>query len=468
MLGVTWPAVPPPVNSIFFILKVYQKKQYNARLKEEFWYNRLMKNIIIKDIMTLEGIKKTVYIQNHIIAGIDKEPVGFKADKIINGAGKLLIPGLINTHTHSYMSLFRNVADDLSFEDWLFKNIEPLEEKLLPEDAYFGAMLSMIEMIKTGTTCFLDMQMHIHQTSKAAEESGMRAVITRGLVGTGRDDEGGSRRINEAREEMEAFKNNDRISFMYGPHAPYSCDMEYLSKVAELAAKDNLGINIHLAESKFEIFQMQEKYGLTPIEVANKAGVFDVHCVAAHCVNLTENDIQILKDKNVNVAINPKSNMKLGNGFAPVKDMLDGGVNLTLGTDGAASNNSLNLFSEMNAAALIYKGNLQDSQAVSAGDIYRFVTENAAKAVNMEGQIGAIKENMKADLCIINTDTPGFRPKNNMISALSYSASGYEVETVIVNGKILMENKILTTIDEEKIYYETEKICERIGIERRF
>ena len=426
-----------------------------------------MMNILIKDIMTLEGIKKNVYIVDDIIAAIDFEPENFVAGKVISGDGKLLIPGLINTHTHSYMSLFRNVADDLSFEDWLFKNIEPLEERLVPEDAYFGAMLSMIEMIKTGTTCFLDMQMHIHQTSKAADESGMRAVITRGLVGTG-DDEGGSRRIKEAREEMEAFKNNDRISFMYGPHAPYSCDLEYLSKVANLAAKDNLGINIHLAESKFESFQMQEKYGCTPIEMANKSGVFDVPCVAAHCVNLTDSDIQILKEKHVNVAINPKSNMKLGNGFARVKEMLDAGVNLTIGTDGAASNNSLNLFSEMNATALIYKGNLQDPQAVSAKDIFDFVTINAAKAVGMENQIGIIKEGAKADLCIINTNTPAFRPKNNMLSALSYSASGYEVETVIANGKVLMENKILTTIDEEKIYYEIEKICERIGIERRF
>jgi len=255
---------------------------------------------------------------------------------------------------------------------------------------------------------------------------------------------------------------------MYGPHAPYSCDLEYLSKVANLAAKDNLGINIHLAESKFESFQMQEKYGCTPIEMAKKSGVFDVHCVAAHCVNLTDSDIQILKEKNVNVAINPKSNMKLGNGFARVKEMLDAGVNLTIGTDGAASNNSLNLFSEMNATALIYKGNLLDPQAVSAKDIFDFVTINAAKAVGMENQIGIIKEGAKADLCIINTNSPAFRPKNNMLSALSYSASGYEVETVIANGKVLMENKILTTIDEEKIYYEIEKICQRIGIERRF
>lgn len=426
-----------------------------------------MMKILIKNIMTLEGIKKDIYIVDDIIAAIDNEPENFIDPKVISGAGKLLIPGLINTHTHSYMSLFRNVADDLSFEDWLFKNVEPLEEKLVPTDAYYGAMLSMIEMIRTGTTCFLDMQMHIHQTSKAADESGMRAVITRGLVGTG-NDEGGQRRINEAREEMEAFKNNDRISFMYGPHAPYSCDLEYLSKVADIAARDNLGVNIHLAESKFEIFQMQEKYGMTPIEVAQKSGIFNVNCVAAHCVNLTDKDIQILKNNNVNVAINPKSNMKLGNGFAPVKEMLDAGINLSIGTDGAASNNSLNLFSEMNMAALIYKGNLQNPQAVSAKEIFEFVTVNAAKAVGMENQIGEIQLGMKADLCILNTDTPSFRPKNNMLSALSYSASGYEVETVIVNGKVLMENKILMTIDEEKIYYETEKICQRIGIERRF
>ena len=424
-------------------------------------------NIHIKDILTPAGEIKNIYIENDRITGIDEQPKGFVPAKVIEGKDKLLIPGLINTHTHAYMSLFKNVADDLSFEDWLFNNVEPLEEKLMPEDAYVGAMLSMIEMIRTGTTCFIDMQMHINQTSKAAFDSGIRAVITRGLVGNGHD-EGGARRLKEARDEMESFKDTDRIRFMFGPHAPYSCDPDYLRIVADEAAKSGLGINIHLAESKFEIALINEKYGCTPIELAQKTGVFDNHTVAAHCVNLTERDIEILRDKKVNVAINPKSNMKLGNGFAPVKEMIDAGVNVTLGTDGSASNNSLNLFSEMNHAALIYKGNLQDPKAVSAKEIFDFVTVNGAKAVGMEGQLGEIKVNAKADLCILNTNTPGFRPKNNMISALSYSASGYEVEIVIVDGNILMEDKELKTIDEEKIYYEAEKICERIGIERRF
>ena len=423
--------------------------------------------IKIEDIKTVEGKEITLYIENNIIKSIDKKPENFKPEKIFNGKNKLLIPGLINTHTHAYMSLFRNVADDLSFEDWLFKNIEPLEEKLVPKDAYYGALLSIIEMIKTGTTCFLDMQMHINQTTQAVMDSGIRGVITRGLAGSG-EDEGGKRRLKEAKEEMENFKGYELLSFMYGPHAPYSCDDIYLKNVIEKAKEDNIGINIHLAESKFEIMQIKEKYGVTPIELADKIGIFDGHTVAAHCVNLTENDIEILKRKNVNVAINPKSNMKLGNGFAPAYEMLKQGVNISIGTDGAASNNSLNLFSEMNAAALIYKGNLENSQVVSAEDIYGFVTKNGAKAVGLEGQIGEIKENMKADLCIIDTNTPAFRPKNNMISALSYSASGYEVETVIVNGKILMENKELKTIDEEKLYYNVEKICEKIGIERRF
>lgn len=426
--------------------------------------------ILIKDILTIiqtAGIysvqKKNVYIEEDMIAGIDTAPEGFIADKVIEGKDRLLIPGLINSHTHAYMSVFRNLADDLSFDDWLFKNVMPLEDKLTPKDAYLGASLSIMEMIKTGTTCFTDMHMHIHETVKAVEESGIRAVITRGLSGSG-DDEGGSRRLGEAIEEMETYKGHERITFMFGPHAPYTCDAAYLSKVMEKARQYGVGINIHLSESENEIREMMKQNGCTPVEHLERLGLFDIPTVAAHCVQITENDMDILAAKHVSAAINPKSNMKLGNGFAPVPRMLEKGINICIGTDGAASNNSLNLFSEMNIAALVYKGDRRDAQAVSAAQVFGFATAGGAEALGLGEKLGAVEINKKADLVIMNLQEPQMNPRHHLVSALSYSANGSEVETVIINGNIVMENKELKTIDEEKIYFEVRKICERLGI----
>lgn len=426
--------------------------------------------ILIKGILTIihnnENFfvsKKNIYIKDDLIIGVTRVPEDFHPDKIIDGKDKLLIPGLINCHTHAYMSIFRNLADDLSFNDWLFKNVMPLEDKLTDEDAYWGANLSIIEMLKSGTTCFTDMHMHINQTTKAVDESGIRAVITRGLSGD-LNDGGGLRRINEAKQEMDNYKGHERISFMLGPHAPYTCDEEYLSFIVSTAKENNFGINIHVSESENEIAEMKKARGCTPVEFLNNIGLFDVPVVAAHCVQITDSDMDILAKKNVNVAINPKSNMKLGNGFAPISKMLEKGINICIGTDGAASNNSLNLFSEMNAAALIYKGSERNAQAVSAAQVFNFATVNAAKALGFTDKIGTIEENKKADLVILDLKHPQLNPRRNLVSALSYSANGQEVDTVIVEGKILMENRELKTIDEEKVYYNIAKICDKLGV----
>lgn len=429
--------------------------------------------IILKDILAVvpnetKNVieKKSIYIQGDIIASVEKEPEGFQADKIINGEDKMVIPGLINAHTHSYMSLFRNVADDLAFSDWLFGTIDPLEGKLLPEDAYWGAQLSILEMMRSGTTCFNDMQMHINQTTRAVAETGMRAVISRGLIGTG-NDQAGSSRLSEAFEEMSNYKKNDMITFMLGPHAPYTCDDKYLRIVVEEAKKHKLGIHIHLSESRTEIENMRREHNCTPIEFAYKAGVFDVPTVAAHCVYATENDMEIMKEKEVSIVTNPASNMKLGNGFAPVPLMLEKGLNVSLGTDGAASNNSLNLFHEVNFLTLIHKGVKETAQCISAQDGFKIATENGAKALGMVDKIGKIKEGMKADLAILNLNSPSLAPRNNLVAGMCYSANGSEVETVIINGKITMENRKMLTMDEERIYMEIGRICRRLGLDKK-
>ncbi len=409
--------------------------------------------------------RTNIYLQEDKIVGIGEMPEGFSQDRVIDGTDRLAIPGLVNAHTHSYMALLRNVADDLPFEDWLFKNIEPIEDKLEPEDAYWGACLAILEMMKSGTTCFSDMQMHIHQTSKAAAESGMRAVISRGLVGSG-DNEAGQIRLKEAYEERDAWKDCDRLTFFLGPHAPYSCDEDFQRIVAKEAAKNHMGVHIHLSESRNEVENIRSQYGASPIALAKRAGLFDGLAVAAHCVHVDEDDLNILKECQVSVITNPASNMKLGNGFAPVPDMLHKGINVCIGTDGAASNNSLNMFHEMNLLGLIHKGAREKADCVSAREIFRMATINGTKALGMEQQTGSIEVGKKADLAILNLRTPSMTPRNDLLAGLCYSANGSEVETLIIDGKIVMEDRKVLTLDEERIYAEASRICKRLGIEK--
>lgn len=429
--------------------------------------------IVLKNILALlpEGdrdvIRETdIYIEGSKIASIGKKPEGFSEDKVIDGKDRFAIPGLVNCHTHSYMSFMRNVADDLSFMDWLFGTIDPIEQQMTDEDTYWGACLAIIEMMKSGTTCFNDMQMNIHQTTRAVKESGMRAVISRGLVGSG-NDEAGQMRLRQAYEERDAAADCDRLTFMLGPHAPYTCDDGFMRIVSEEAKKNHMRIHVHLSESESEIEQIREKYHCTPIEMAAKNGLFDVPAVAAHCVQITEGDMDILREKNVSVVTNPASNMKLGNGFAPVPKMLEKGINVCIGTDGAASNNSLNLFHEMSLLALIHKGVERTPQCISAAETIRIATINGAKALGLEKEIGSLEEGKKADIAILNLNTPSLTPRNNLIAGLSYSANGSEVETVIIDGKITMENRKILTMDEELVYKKINEIIVRMGLDKK-
>lgn len=429
--------------------------------------------IVLKDILAIlpEGkkdvIQKTsIYVEGNRIVSIGTEPAGFQADKVIDGKDRLVIPGLINCHTHSYMSFMRNVADDLNFMDWLFGTIDPIEQQMTDEDTYWGAMLAIIEMMRSGTTCFNDMQMNIHQTTRAVKESGMRAMICRGLVGSG-NDEAGQMRLAQAYEERDAAKDCDRLTFMLGPHAPYTCDDGFMRVVSEEAKREHMGIHVHLSESVSEIQQIQEKYGCSPIEMAEKNGLFDVPAIAAHCVQIDEKDMDILKSKNVSVVTNPASNMKLGNGFAPVAKMLEKGINVCLGTDGAASNNCLNMFHELSLLTLIHKGVNKTPQCISAAEGFRIATINGAKALGLEKEIGSIEVGKKADLAILDLNTPSLTPRNNLLAALSYSANGSEVDTVIIDGKITMENRKLLTIDESLVYKKINEIIIRMGLDKK-
>ena len=421
--------------------------------------------ILIKDVLALlpDGVKTcSVYVSGGIIASVTAAPEGFKPEKTIHGTGKMLIPGLVNAHTHSTMTIFRNCADDLLFGDWLFGRIMPLEDKLTADDCYWGMMLAIMEMLRSGTTSFIDMYYFMDALARAVDDSGIRAVLSRGLIGGDDDPPAGESRLQEALDAVEKWKGRENISFMLAPHAPYTCGEGFQREVAAEAKRLGLPINTHLSESLSEIDTIREKYGCSPIELFDKTGLLSDTTVAAHCVQLSDSDIELLSKRGVHVVTNPVSNLKLANGIAPVPKMLKAGVKVALGTDGAASNNTLNMFRELSVLSLIHKGINHDAQAVSAREGFAIATKHGAMAMG-RSDIGEIIPGNAADLVLLSLDCPNMQPVNDPQAALAYSANGSEVETVMVGGRILMENKDFLTIDSEKVVKEVSRICERIG-----
>ena len=420
-------------------------------------------NILIKNIKMFvcgDIAEGDICISGDTITAAGTQPEGFTADKIIDGSGKLAIPGLMNCHAHSYMSLFRNLADDLTFEDWLFGSIMPREDMLTPDDAYWGAMLSCSEMIKSGTVCFMDMHMFPIKCAEAAKTLGMKAVMTRGLTGPDRTEKDAIRRYNEHMQEREQFKDDPLISFKLGPHAIYTCGRDYLEFLVEKAKETKQEFHIHLSETLNEVKNCYKEHGKSPVEYLDELGFFDVKTAAAHCVHLSEQDMDILAEKNVSVIHNPKSNLKLANGIAPIPHLMEKNVNICMGTDSQASNNTLNMFTEMNYAALLHKGTTGIPTVCTAREVLDFATVNAAKALGFE-KSGAIASGNKADIAILDLDRPEFYPRNDLTAALVYSANGSEVDTVIINGDIVLEKGRLTKFDEEEIYAKAREAAEK-------
>lgn len=404
-----------------------------------------------------------ICVSNKIISGVGRIPDGFKADRTVDGTGKLLIPGLVNSHTHVYMTIFRNSADDLDFSDWLFAKIFPFEDKLIYEDFYWGTKLGYMEMLATGTTSSLDMYIAADAAATAQQECGIRTVFSRGLSGGADDIKGGERRLKEALTEIEKWNGTEGMSFMLGPHAPYTCDDGYLKEIAAEATRKHLPLNVHLSESLDELKTVRERYGMTPPEFLDSCGILRKDTVCAHCVHLSESDRALMAKRGVSVASNPVSNLKLGNGTADVPAMLKAGINVALGTDGTASNNTLNMFREMSYMSLLHKGAAGDASIISAQETFYMATAGGAKAIGLEGVTGEIREGLQADLVMLDLDRPWCRPKNDLIASLCYSMNGSEVEMTMVAGKILYEKGEFMTIDAEETVRQVELVCDRIG-----
>lgn len=398
-----------------------------------------------------------IYIKGNKISHIGEIREDLTVDRVIDGSKKLAMPGLINAHTHIGMSFFRNYADDLPLHDWLNNKIWPQEAKLTAEDVYWGSLLSMVEMIKSGTTAFCDMYFFMEEVGKGILESGMRGVLTRGIIeekGLEKD------KIDYTRNLYNEWngKGEGRIKVMVAPHAPYTCSPDYLKELLELAIELDTPIHIHLSETKKEVEDSQKLYGKSPIKHVYDLGIFKQPTIAAHCVHVNDEDIKILKDNNVSPVYNPSSNLKLASGFAPVDKMLKENINVALGTDGSSSNNNLNMFEEIHIASIVNKAVNMDAVSVKAIDALRMATINGAKALKWDDEIGSIEVNKKADIILIDLDKPHLYPLHNLISLLAYSVQGSDVDTVIIDGNIIMEKRELKTLDEEKIMYNVQRL----------
>ncbi|QEK11880.1 amidohydrolase [Crassaminicella thermophila] len=425
-------------------------------------------NILIKNPSILCFDKEKVFIENKdiaikdgVIQYIGEIPKSFEYDKLISATDKLVMPGLINTHTHLPMSLLRNYADDLPLWEWLTEKVWPIEPKLTEEIVYWGSMLSIAELIMSGVTCFNDMYNFADTVAKAAQDAKIRGCICDTLFDKTRDDQSDFKITRDLYKKWHK-SNNDRIRVFVGPHAPYTCSADYLKKIIPLAKELNTGIHIHLSESIKEVQDSINTYGKSPVKHLYDLGLFDVHTLAAHCVHLSDEDILILKDKNVHVLNNPVSNLKLANGFSPVYKMLKNKINVALGTDSSCSNNNLNMFEEMKLASILNKGITGDSTAVPAATALKMATINGAKALGIEDKVGSIEVGKCADIILIDLNKPHLYPKHNIVSLLVYSIQGSDVDTVIVDGNILMENRKLTTINLEEVMQNAQLCAEKL------
>ncbi|NJE61861.1 amidohydrolase family protein [Thermococcus sp. 21S7] len=418
-------------------------------------------SILIKNGRVIYGenfevVEADVLIEENRIVNVAKN-ITEAADTVIDATGKVVSPGFVNLHTHSPMGLLRGLADDLPLMEWLEKHIWPREAKLTREYIKVGAYLGALEMIKTGTTAFLDMYFHMDAVAEVVEESGLRGYLSYGMIDLG-DPERTEKELNEAIREMEAIEklNSDRVHFVFGPHAPYTCSLALLKEVRKLADEHGKLITIHVAETMAELGKIQERYGKSPVLLLDEIGFLGRDVIIAHGVWLDSRDIAILARNGVTVAHNPGSNMKLASGVMPLQRLINAGVNIGLGTDGSASNNNLDMVEEMKLAALLHKVHNLDPTVADAGTVFRMATVNGARALGLNA--GVIKEGYLADIVVVDFNRPHLRPLNNVISHLVYSANGNDVETTIVDGKILMLDREVLTLDEEKILDRVEAV----------
>ncbi len=394
--------------------------------------------------------------------GFGDYPGDARATAIVDRRHAVAIPGLVNSHGHAAMTLLRGIGDDLPLKAWLNDRVLPTEEKLTSDAVYWGTLLAAWEMIGSGTTCFTDMYMFMHDAAKAVSESGMRAVLSWGMVGF--DEQGQERAIRNSREFVGRWHGgaDGRITTTLGPHAPYTCPPDFLRRIAELSGELRIPVQIHLSETRVEVENSMRDWGMSPIAHVADCGLLDGPVLAAHCVHVSPEDIDLMAAKGVRVAHNPQSNLKLASGIAPIVAMHEAGLTIGLGTDGAASNNNLDMLEELRLAATLHKGVLQQATAIPAPVAFQMATEDSAKAVFLPPGHGTLRTGSSADLVLLDRRSPHFIPSHSLLSNIVYAAGEGDVLDVYVQGVPVLQNKECTTIDTERVTYEVNRIKDQL------
>jgi 5-methylthioadenosine/S-adenosylhomocysteine deaminase len=388
----------------------------------------------------------------------------FEASRIIDASGCLVMPGLVNAHTHAAMTCYRGLADDLPLMDWLNRFIFPAEALSDGNRVYWSSLLACAEMIRSGTTAFFDMYLFEGRVAEAAKEAGMRALVGEVLYDFPSPNYGPIEKGLEYTEALiRRWRGDALIRVAVEPHALYTCSPALLARCRDLAEKYGVPLGIHLSENQSEVEEILKKYGCRPPAHLERLGLLSSDLIACHCVWLNEEEMDLLARRGVRVVHNPESNMKLASGVAPVPDLLKRGVPVGLGTDGCASNNNLDLFQEMDFAAKLPKVHRLDPTAMPAETVLEMATLGGARVLGMEKEIGSLSPGKKADLIVVDLERPHLQPVYNAVSNLVYSATGADVRDVVIDGKIVMQNRRLLTLDEERILAEAEKWGRKIA-----
>jgi len=404
-----------------------------------------------------------IYIKDQEIVEISTKPISVEADYKIDGKNKLVIPGLINTHTHIPMTLLRGYGDDMLLKDWLEERIWPVEAKLDNKSVEIGTKLGLLEMIASGTTTYLDMYFFEDTIGTVTEKVGLRGFLGFALIDSGTPEHSSEELMPKCEQFVRKWKDKNLITPTIAPHGTYTCGPETLQKSLEIANRYNAPLHIHCSEIREEVYDVQKKYGVRPVEQLRKYGLLCDKMILAHCGWITKNEIQDIKKGGAKVSHCPVSNMKIATGgYAPIPEMLEAQVPVSLGTDGAASNNVLDMFDTMKFCALIHKQHRWDPSVLPAQTVFDFATISGAKCLGVEKNIGSIEEGKKADIVILDVHKPHLTPQYDFVSHLVYAARGSDIITTIVNGKpLLLENEFLT-VDSEKILEDAEKCANEL------
>jgi len=404
--------------------------------------------------------KLDIVIKDDTIIKIEENYTG-NADEIIDATNKIVMPGLVNSHTHLGMSIFRCTNDNYNLNDWLTKKIWPIEDKMSWKDIYYTTLLSCIESIKSGTTTSADHYFGTLESINAIKECKIREIFTNCCMDS---DNNGNDRLEIFEKLYNENKDiSDLITFSVAPHALYTCSSEYLEKLRDVAIKYNLPIHIHMSENLDEVQSITEKYGMKPAFVLKELGLLKCKLVLAHCTYLDDDEINLLSKYDVSIVHNPISNLNLGCGIAPIKKYIDNGINVCLGTDGAGSAINIDMFYHMAFVDLLQKGLYKDPTIINAYDVLKIATINGAKAFNLDNKIGSIEVGKKADIILLDYNDISVYPTADVISQVVHNTRNYHVTTSIINGEVIMKDRKLTlNIDEEKLKQKIDNIISKL------